>query len=91
VQSVLVSAPAKINLGLAVGPPRADGFHPLHTVYQAVDLCDELRATHSDDAGITLTISAGTSDGGSARRAQPSRWRQRRRCASTPGPSTASR
>jgi 4-diphosphocytidyl-2-C-methyl-D-erythritol kinase len=59
----LVSAPAKINLGLAVGPPRADGFHPLHTVYQAVDLCDELRATHSDDAGITLTISAGTSDG----------------------------
>jgi 4-diphosphocytidyl-2-C-methyl-D-erythritol kinase len=62
VQSVLVSAPAKINLGLAVGAPRGDGFHPLHTVYQAVDLCDELRATPSDDE-ITLTISAGTTEG----------------------------
>jgi 4-diphosphocytidyl-2-C-methyl-D-erythritol kinase len=62
-QSVLVSAPAKINLALAVGAPRADGFHPLQTVYQAVDLCDELRATPSDDGEITLTISSGPRDG----------------------------
>jgi 4-diphosphocytidyl-2-C-methyl-D-erythritol kinase len=62
-QSVLVSAPAKINLALAVGAPRADGFHPLQTVYQAVDLCDELRATPSDDGEITLAISSGTTDG----------------------------
>jgi len=58
-QSVLVSAPAKINLGLSVGAPRADGFHPLHTVYQAVDLCDELRASRRDDDQITLALSHG--------------------------------
>lgn len=61
-ESVLVSAPAKINLALAVGPPRPDGFHPLHTVYQAVDLCDELRASSRDDAKVTLTVSAGVTE-----------------------------
>ena len=33
---VHVRAPAKINLALKVGAPRADGYHPLATVYQAV-------------------------------------------------------
>lgn len=61
--SILVSAPAKINLALAVGAPRPDGYHPLHTVYQAVDLQDELRATRRDDGEITLTISSGESEG----------------------------
>ena len=35
-------APAKINLHLGVGAPRADGFHPLDTVYQAVGLYDDV-------------------------------------------------
>ena len=35
---VTASAPAKINLHLAVGPTREDGFHSLMTVYQALDL-----------------------------------------------------
>ena len=61
-ESVLASAPAKINLALAVGARRSDGFHSLHTVYQAVDLCDELRATPRDDADITLAISSGATD-----------------------------
>lgn len=43
--SVTVRAPAKINLHLGVGAPRADGFHPLTTVYQAISLYDDLRAT----------------------------------------------
>ena len=38
-------SPAKINLGLSVGPPRPDGFHPLATVYQAVALYDDVTAT----------------------------------------------
>jgi 4-diphosphocytidyl-2-C-methyl-D-erythritol kinase len=59
--SVLVSAPAKINLALSVGSARADGFHPLQTVYQAVDLCDEVRATERDDDRVVLTISSGPS------------------------------
>jgi 4-diphosphocytidyl-2-C-methyl-D-erythritol kinase len=36
--------PAKINLALKVGARRADGYHPLATVYQAVSLYDEVYA-----------------------------------------------
>jgi 4-diphosphocytidyl-2-C-methyl-D-erythritol kinase len=31
---------SKINLGLAIGPPRSDGFHGLTTLYQTLDLQD---------------------------------------------------
>ncbi|WP_300677860.1 4-(cytidine 5'-diphospho)-2-C-methyl-D-erythritol kinase [Nocardioides sp.] len=43
--AVTVRAPAKINLHLGVGPVRADGFHPLVTVYQAIGLYDDVTAT----------------------------------------------
>lgn len=39
---VRVRVPAKINLYLAVGNRRPDGFHELVTVFHAVDLTDEL-------------------------------------------------
>ncbi|WP_084614528.1 4-(cytidine 5'-diphospho)-2-C-methyl-D-erythritol kinase [Nakamurella lactea] len=39
---VRVRVPAKINLALAVGDLREDGFHELSTVFHAVDLYDEL-------------------------------------------------
>ena len=35
-------APAKINLGLTLGPLREDGRHRLVTVMQPVALCDSL-------------------------------------------------
>jgi 4-diphosphocytidyl-2-C-methyl-D-erythritol kinase len=35
-------APAKVNLCLFVGEPRADGLHPLVSVVQALSLADEL-------------------------------------------------
>jgi 4-diphosphocytidyl-2-C-methyl-D-erythritol kinase len=35
-------APAKINLGLFLGPTRADGRHELATVMQSISLADEL-------------------------------------------------
>ncbi|MET0822520.1 MAG: 4-(cytidine 5'-diphospho)-2-C-methyl-D-erythritol kinase [Aeromicrobium sp.] len=54
--SVNVRVPAKINLCLGVGPVRDDGYHPLATVYQAVDLHDEVRATVRDDDQITVTV-----------------------------------
>jgi len=37
-----VRVPAKINLFLHVGPVRSDGYHELVTVFQAVDLFDEI-------------------------------------------------
>jgi 4-diphosphocytidyl-2-C-methyl-D-erythritol kinase len=39
---VTVRVPAKVNLQLAVGPVRPDGFHSLVTVYHAVSLFDEV-------------------------------------------------
>jgi len=56
VSSANVRVPAKINLCLGVGPVRDDGYHPLATVYQAVDLHDEVRATLRDDDEITVTV-----------------------------------
>jgi 4-diphosphocytidyl-2-C-methyl-D-erythritol kinase len=40
--AVTVRVPAKVNLQLAVGPLRPDGFHGVVTVYQAVSLFDEV-------------------------------------------------
>ena len=37
-----VRAPAKLNLVLRVGPLRSDGYHRVSTLFQAVDLFDEL-------------------------------------------------
>ncbi len=54
--SANVRVPAKINLCLGVGPVRGDGYHPLATVYQAVDLHDEVRATTRDDDEITVVV-----------------------------------
>lgn len=53
---VTVRSPAKINLGLSVGPPRPDGYHPLATVYQAVALYDDVTATVRDDTEITVEV-----------------------------------
>ena len=39
---VSARAPAKINLGLAVGARRADGFHDLQTVFSRINLHDDL-------------------------------------------------
>ena len=36
---------SKINLGLAIGPPREDGFHALRTLYQTVALHDVLEVS----------------------------------------------
>lgn len=42
-------APAKINLGLFVGPTRADGRHELTTVMQSISLADELTLQTAPD------------------------------------------
>jgi 4-diphosphocytidyl-2-C-methyl-D-erythritol kinase len=46
--------PAKINLHLAVGPLREDGFHEVVTVYHAVGLFDEVSARAADSLALTM-------------------------------------
>lgn len=53
---VTVKAPAKINLALGVGQQRDDSFHPLATVYHAVDVYDEVRAEPAEDDSITVRV-----------------------------------
>ena len=52
---VTVRVPAKLNLQLAVGPPRADGYHGLVTVFHAVSLFDEITAEPAGRDGVTVT------------------------------------
>jgi len=40
--SCRVRCPAKVNLGLLVCPPGADGYHDLRTVFQTIGICDAL-------------------------------------------------
>lgn len=47
------SAPAKINLGLVVGPLRDDGKHELLTVYQRIGIADRIDL---DDDAPALTV-----------------------------------
>ena len=54
---VVVRTPAKINLALLVGPVRPDGFHELASVYQAVDLYDELTASAAEPGVCTIEVS----------------------------------
>ena len=52
---VTVRVPAKINLQLSVGPPRADGYHDLVTVFHAVSLFDEVTVTSADHDAVVVT------------------------------------
>lgn len=51
---VTVRVPGKINLHLAVGDVRDDGFHELVTVFHAVSLFDEVTVTTSDEPGVEV-------------------------------------
>jgi 4-diphosphocytidyl-2-C-methyl-D-erythritol kinase len=52
-----VRSHAKINLGLGIGAPRADGFHSLVTVYQTLEIHDivTVSARLADATSIRLT------------------------------------
>ena len=52
--SILLSAPAKINLYLDVTSKRADGYHDILSIMQSVSLCDEIFIERSNEKGIQL-------------------------------------
>jgi 4-diphosphocytidyl-2-C-methyl-D-erythritol kinase len=51
---VTVQVPAKVNLQLAVGPLRDDGYHDLVNVFHAVSIVDEVVA--AEGAGLTVRV-----------------------------------
>jgi 4-diphosphocytidyl-2-C-methyl-D-erythritol kinase len=55
VTPVTVRVPAKVNLQLSVGPPRADGYHDLVTVFHAVSLFDEVTVSPADRTSIVVS------------------------------------
>ena len=57
-REVTVRAPGKVNLQLAVGAARPDGYHPLATVFQAVDVYDFVTAATRADSEVTITVAA---------------------------------
>ncbi|MEU9140540.1 4-(cytidine 5'-diphospho)-2-C-methyl-D-erythritol kinase [Streptomyces sp. NPDC048404] len=52
-ETVTVRVPAKVNVQLAVGGARPDGFHDLANVFLAVGLYDEVTVTPADELGVT--------------------------------------
>jgi 4-diphosphocytidyl-2-C-methyl-D-erythritol kinase len=55
VTAVTARAPAKVNLQLAVGPPRAHGYHDLVTVFHAVSLFDEVTVAPAQADSVVVT------------------------------------
>lgn len=58
---VTVRVPAKVNLGLSVGPAGDDGYHELVNVFHAVSLFDEVTARPGE--GFSVTVQQGATPG----------------------------
>ena len=52
--SVSITAPAKINLVLEILGSDAEGYHLLSTVFQALDLADDLTLTRASETSLEL-------------------------------------
>jgi 4-diphosphocytidyl-2-C-methyl-D-erythritol kinase len=64
--AVVARAPAKVNVHLAVGPLRSDGFHELRTVYLAVSLFDTVTVRPGDGLSLAVTGEGTTGSGADA-------------------------
>ena len=54
-------APGKVNVFLKVGALLDDGFHDVAIAYQAVSLCEDVRATMADDFSVRFSGPVDTS------------------------------
>ncbi|MBH0117504.1 4-(cytidine 5'-diphospho)-2-C-methyl-D-erythritol kinase [Salinibacterium sp. NG253] len=48
-------APGKVNVFLKVGSLLDDGYHDVAIAYQALSLCEDVRAFHADDFSVSVT------------------------------------
>lgn len=55
-QRVIAQAPGKINCYFRVGPPRADGYHDVASLYVAVSLFEQIEATLRADGELHLRL-----------------------------------
>ena len=55
-KKLMLEAPAKVNLFLAVGGKRPDGYHEVLTLIQAVELCDLIMVELSSSTKIELEV-----------------------------------
>jgi 4-diphosphocytidyl-2-C-methyl-D-erythritol kinase len=55
VTTVTVQVPAKINLQLAVGPLRSDGYHDLVTVFHALSLFDQVTVAPAEADSVAVS------------------------------------
>ncbi len=62
-EPLTLTAPAKINLTLRVGPLREDGFHGIRSVMQAVSLADTITLSRIESDSDELFISGPESSG----------------------------
>lgn len=54
--SVRISAHAKINLGLDVTGKRENGYHEVSMIMQSLELCDEIELSGTRDGNISLVM-----------------------------------
>ena len=74
--STCVRSYSKINLGLAIGPVRSDGFHALRTLYQTLELHDLVTVeARSLTASSATTISISCEHAGVPCDASNTAWR----------------
>lgn len=52
---MVVRAPSKVNLHLGVGDLRADGYHELTTVFQALSLSDDIELTPASSLSVRVS------------------------------------
>lgn len=51
---LIVKSPAKLNLYLSIRGKREDGYHEIETVFERIDLTDEIRFSENESGGIEL-------------------------------------
>ena len=52
---VIASSPAKVNLALAVTGLEPSGYHQLDTIFEALDIYDDVEVTSADDLTLEVT------------------------------------
>ncbi len=58
-----VKTPAKLNLGLKVGPERPDGYHEIRTVFQTIGIFDRLTVWLNPDSSDEIIVTGCRSNG----------------------------